>query len=137
MATLTRPGSCPLLTGTWAIEVASPVGESQATLPLLPVVNMLPSGRYTKSVRSFSAWPDGMSVSANPGGRAGAADATFDLAMTMAVVTEAVTSAAAINLRNCMEPPPHARADGDARTSGRIAMNGNGQTAAKVAVSHL
>src|SRR5690348_5994983 len=112
MATLTRPTSCLLLTGIWAIEVASPVGETQATLPLLPVVNMLPSGRYAKSVRSYmTGCPDGRSISWKPAGSAGAADAIFDRVMTMAVVTEAMTSAAAINLRNCIEFPPHARED--------------------------
>src|SRR2546423_15517405 len=118
MATLTRPTSCLLLTGIWAIEVASPVGETHATLPCLPVVSMLPSGRYAKSVRSYLAWPVDRSVSTKPSGSAGAADAVFDRAMTMAVVTEVVTSAAAINLRNCIELPPHAHDDRGTRAWG-------------------
>jgi hypothetical protein len=107
MATLTRPRSCALLTGIVAIEVASPAGDTQATWPFLPVVIMLPSGRYAKSVRSYWAWPDAESISRKPAGSDGAADAILDLTMTMAVVTEVVTSAAAINLRNCIKSLPN------------------------------
>src|SRR5256885_7099119 len=96
---LIRPRSLFVITGIVAIDVASPVGDTYATLPFLPVLSSPPSGRYAKSVRSNAACPDDRSVSTNPAGKAGTAVAGLAVTMMVAAITDAAAMAAADSRR--------------------------------------